>query len=578
MCGGSPRAGSTAQCTIAADVLELIMTAEHEAGRRAETKPLYTGYWNYHLHVLCDDAENCESKFPAGPIEGLDAWKAHVAKLWDVQKRDKLAEGVAEMEKSIGLLDKVRRDSVVLMKSHEFDGQLMSMCRKRLILTSDRDKEEVFDSGVKLKWFDAPKWKSRPSFEKYFKVWSHWKECWNKAAEADTFHTRSHSLHFDALSTQKSFRREIKSMVLQFGNLLDIAPEHLNADEVVERTVEKDYQEELNTELSTGTFEKDGQENAGSKTAAAHQKGARARTSANAESSKAETAEEEEEEEGFDAAEDVAEGADGDDAPEELNPERDLAVAAPDDGAADGEASTLTLTGDDEPRRLDAEGVEAEKASSEKGALETKDAAAAEDVADAAEDAAAADAALADAASEDAASEDAASEDAAEEIAATAAEDFAENAVDAVADVASAEDAVVSAADDAASADSALEGGVVDASAAAAFAATFEDPYVASAATGSQLDAGPSFRDATEPANALATPAVDVFSSEETATAEVGGWSSAEGADADVSTWTQPAVAKTGMMEQGDEVPHVNPWGGVTLAGPVTWGEQQPQR
>ena len=76
------------------------MTAEHEAGRRAETKPLYTGYWNYHLHVLCDDAENCESKFPAGPIEGLDAWKAHVAKLWDVQKRDKLAEGVAERWRS----------------------------------------------------------------------------------------------------------------------------------------------------------------------------------------------------------------------------------------------------------------------------------------------------------------------------------------------------------------------------------------------------------------------------------------------------------------------------------------------
>ena len=101
---------------------------------------------------------------------------------------------------------------------------------------------------------------------------------------------------------------------------------------------------------------------------------------------------------------------------------------------------------------------------------------------------------------------------------------------------------------------------------------------VASAATESQLDAGSSFQDVTEPANALATPAVDVFSSEATATAEVGGWSSAGGADNDVSTWTQPAVAKTGMMEQGDEVPHVNPWGGVTTAGPVTWGEQQPQR
>ena len=547
------------------------MTAEHEAGRRAETKPLYTGYWNYHLHVLCDDAENCESKFPAGPIEGLDAWKAHVAKLWDVQKRDKLAEGVAEMEKSIGLLDKVRRDSVVLMKSHEFDGQLMSMCRKRLILTSDRDKEEVFDSGVKLKWFDAPKWKSRPSFEKYFKVWSHWKECWDKAAEADTFHTRSHSLHFDALSTQKSFRREIKSMVLQFGNLLDIAPEHLNADEVVERTVEKDYQEELNTELSTGTFEKDGQENAGSKTAAAHQKGARARTSASAKSQKAETAEDDDGEEGFDAVEDVAEGADGDDALEELDPERDLAVAAPEDGAADGEASTLTLTGDDGPRRLDAEDVEAEKASSEKGALETKDANAAEDVSDAAE---------AGGGGRGARRRRRGGppprtpprKSPRPPPRTSPRTRWTPSRTSRAPRTPSSPPRTTRLRQ------SALQGGVVDASA-AAFAATFEDPYVASAATGYQLDdAGSSFQDATEPANALATPAVDVFSSEETATAEVGGWSSAGGADNDVSTWTQPAVAKTGMMEQGDEVPHVNPWGGVTTAGPVTWGEQQPQR
>jgi len=39
---------------------------------------------------------------------------------------------------------------VIILKSHEFDAQLTTMCRRRLILTSTRDEEEVYESTLKV--------------------------------------------------------------------------------------------------------------------------------------------------------------------------------------------------------------------------------------------------------------------------------------------------------------------------------------------------------------------------------------------------------------------------------------------
>ena len=85
VCAGSPRAASTAHCMIAEHVLK----DDGRAGvwdpeGSAHDQPQYTGYWNYHLHSLCDDGENCdifdghdrsveefEGKIPT--MNGLDA-------------------------------------------------------------------------------------------------------------------------------------------------------------------------------------------------------------------------------------------------------------------------------------------------------------------------------------------------------------------------------------------------------------------------------------------------------------------------------------------------------------------------
>ena len=108
------------------------------------------------------------------------------------------------------------------MKTHEFDAHLMSACAKRLVLTSFRDKEEVFDSGLELGWFTQPKEKSRPSFNRVYDIWQKWRGCWTAAVEADPFHTRLHDLSFDALNSEDSFRAEVRRLAEMIMHVMNI--------------------------------------------------------------------------------------------------------------------------------------------------------------------------------------------------------------------------------------------------------------------------------------------------------------------------------------------------------------------
>ena len=159
VCAGSPRAASTAHCMIAEHVLKKMMgvLAFKDPEGSAHDQPQYTGYWNYHLHSLCDDGENCD--IFDGHDRSVDEFEGKIPTMngLDTEERKNLAEAMGEVRTSLAQLAAVDAESVVVVKTHEFDAHLMSACAKRLVLTSFRDKEEVFDSGLELGWFTQPK-------------------------------------------------------------------------------------------------------------------------------------------------------------------------------------------------------------------------------------------------------------------------------------------------------------------------------------------------------------------------------------------------------------------------------------
>ena len=158
------------------------------------------------------------------------------------------------MRTSLAQLAAVDAESVVVVKTHEFDAHLMSACAKRLVLTSFRDKEEVFDSGLELGWFTQPKEKSRPSFNREYDIWQKWRGCWTAAVEADPFHTRLHDLSFDALNSEDSFRAEVRRLAEMIMHVMNIREDAFSVDWIVDEAVKADFQEELNPTMTNGNL------------------------------------------------------------------------------------------------------------------------------------------------------------------------------------------------------------------------------------------------------------------------------------------------------------------------------------
>ena len=256
VCAGSPRAASTAHCMIAEHVLKKMMgvLASKDPDGSAHDQPQYTGYWNYHLHSLCDDGENCD--IFDGEDRSVEEFEGKIPTMngLDTEERKNLAEAMGEVRTSLAKLAAVDAESVVVVKTHEFDAHLMSACAKRLVLTSFRDKEEVFDSGLELGWFTQPKEKSRPSFDRVYDIWQKWRGCWMAAVEADPFHTRLHDLSFDALNSEDSFRAEVRRLAEMIMHVMNIREDAFSVDWIVDEAVKDDFQEELNPTMTNGNL------------------------------------------------------------------------------------------------------------------------------------------------------------------------------------------------------------------------------------------------------------------------------------------------------------------------------------
>ena len=254
VCAGSPRAASTAHCMIAEHVLKKMMGVLASEEKYPHDQPLYTGYWNYHLHSLCDDGEGCE--LFDGSDRSVEEFEGEISVMpgLDAEEKRNLRDAMGEVRTSLDQLSMADAESVVVVKTHEFDAHLMSACSKRLVLTSWRDKEAVFDSGLELGWFSQPKEKSRPSFEKVYDMWQSWRRCWTSAVDADPFHTRSHDLSFDALNSEDSFRAEVRRLAEMIMHVMNIREDAFSVDWIVDEAVKADFQEELNPTMTNGNL------------------------------------------------------------------------------------------------------------------------------------------------------------------------------------------------------------------------------------------------------------------------------------------------------------------------------------
>ena len=128
VCAGSPRASSTAECTIAQHVLEYMLTSEKQKGYTDQDKATYLGYWNYHLHTLCGDGDGCEQKYPADRGTCAPGWTGRQAGSDVLRGRqDPALRILNEMDRYYEKRDSISPSSVIMTKSHEFDGTLMNV-------------------------------------------------------------------------------------------------------------------------------------------------------------------------------------------------------------------------------------------------------------------------------------------------------------------------------------------------------------------------------------------------------------------------------------------------------------------
>jgi hypothetical protein len=149
-------------------------------------------------------------------------------------------------------------ESVVVVKTHEFDPELMHACSKRLVLTSWRDKEQVFDSGLELGWFQPPKEDSRAGFDRVYDAWTRWRQCWSSAVQADQQNTAVHDLGFESLNSEDSFRTEVRELTKTIARVLDIPRDELDVDAIVDRAVKETFHQELNPTMTNGNLPRGG--------------------------------------------------------------------------------------------------------------------------------------------------------------------------------------------------------------------------------------------------------------------------------------------------------------------------------
>ena len=171
VCAGSPRAASTAECLIAQDVIDLILEAQHKRGLTNETRSIQAGYFNYHLHTFCDDTD-CGKTYPEGPIENAEEWRAAAGHIPDKAKRKEVYHSIDTLQAFNKAVAKATKHSAVIVKSHEFDADLMEVCDKRMILTPSPRRTRC--AGCRRRAARGSRARSPRAldvFNKYFDIW-----------------------------------------------------------------------------------------------------------------------------------------------------------------------------------------------------------------------------------------------------------------------------------------------------------------------------------------------------------------------------------------------------------------------
>lgn len=250
VCAGSPRAASTAECAMAKHILQEIMRTLDSKQSKGSTDSFLVdaGYFNFHLHTICSGDE-CERLLPDGPIRGVQEWRELKFDSVDDNTRAEIAGALDLYEEYEHRVASAKSDSVLLVKSHEFDADLTDACHARIILTSERKESDVFESAVKLKWF-TPDMFGAAKFERYNELWHRWRRCWT--ATGDDPGTRVFDLDSDRLEEEYSFREQMWRLTEMLARSLDLGPDVLDTQGVVDRVFERDFHRDLNPLLSNG--------------------------------------------------------------------------------------------------------------------------------------------------------------------------------------------------------------------------------------------------------------------------------------------------------------------------------------
>lgn len=130
--GGMPRSGSTLQTTLICKLLRYINVT------------YVSTYYNHHLHVL-------------NPSE--------------------MAQAAKTLMNQENVLESVSNETVVVLKSHEFDPNLLSFCSKSIVVLSSRNLVDIAKSAIHASW-GTPK-------GEIFASWIDNYECWRRYAALD---------------------------------------------------------------------------------------------------------------------------------------------------------------------------------------------------------------------------------------------------------------------------------------------------------------------------------------------------------------------------------------------------------
>jgi len=160
--GGIPRSGSTLQNTLVVKILKLL------------NMPVISAYYNIHLHDLHPD------------------------------EMEKTRQRLHQQEK---IFRSSSNNTVLVLKSHEFDPKLLSICRRNVVLLSSRKMIDIVKSSIHASWGIISSQEYSDWIDNY--------ECWRRYASMDF-------IYEDFASSQTGLKSYILMLYAILSEALDL--------------------------------------------------------------------------------------------------------------------------------------------------------------------------------------------------------------------------------------------------------------------------------------------------------------------------------------------------------------------